>query len=139
MTIQLNKARKTIAQLDAVSRQIQKEWGKRLATADLTSSQALAIQILAEHAPLSLKALGEALPTDTPPSRLVSGLVAKRMVSRVEDSDRRQVVLTLTRKGKKALTTIKRCDTALARWVAKRLPQSAAKGVASAHRMLVTI
>lgn len=136
MTIQLKKAKETITQLDAVSRQIQKEWGKRLATVNLTSSQAMAIRILAEQSPLSLKALGEALPMDTPPSRLVSGLVEKRLVSRAEDTDRRQVVLTLTVKGNKQVAAIKRCDTALARWLAKRLPQAAARGVASAHRML---
>ena len=137
MTIQLSKARDSLIQLDAISRQIQREWSKRLATLGLTTSQAQAIRILAEQAPLSLKALGEVLPTETPPSRLVSGLVAKRLVSRVEDADRRQVVLTLTSKGKKQLTAIKRCDTALARWLARRMPQAAAKGVASAHRTLV--
>ena len=78
-----------------------------MATVNLTSSQAMAIRILAEQSPLSLKALGEALPTDTPPSRLVSGLVEKRLVSRAEDTDRRQVVLTLTVKGNKQVAAIK--------------------------------
>ena len=137
MTIQLSLARDTLTKLDAISRQVQREEAKRLAALRLTTSQAEAVRILAEQAPLSLKALGEVLPTETPPSRLVSGLVVKGLVSRVEDSDRRQVVLTLTRKGKKQVAAIKRCDTALARWLAKRLPQAAARGVASAHRMLV--
>jgi len=80
--------------------------GSRLLSAQLsplglTPSQAEVVRCLADHGPLSLRALGELLVCESgSPSRLVDALVGRDIVVRREDpADRRQVTLELSRSG----------------------------------------
>ena len=140
MTVQLKLARQALVDLETVVLQIHKERIRRLPALGLSLPQAQVIRILGEHAPLSLTALSALLATETPPSRLVSGLVDQGLVNRqrveAADDDRRQVVLALTRKGKNRFVAIQKSETALARWLAKRLSQRSATGIAGTRRIL---
>ena len=74
----------------------------QLSPLGLTPSQAEVIRCLADHGPMSLRALGELLVCESgSPSRLVDALVGRDIVARREDpTDRRQVTLELTRTGR---------------------------------------
>ena len=69
----------------------------------ITGAQADALTVIRQAGPLSLKELGELLVAEAGhPSRLVDRLVAAGLVERREASgDRRQVVLKLTREGRR--------------------------------------
>ncbi len=73
-----------------------------LAPLEVTPAQAEVIRCLADHGPLSLRALGELLVCESgSPSRLVDSLVVRQIVERTADAaDRRQVTLSLTRAGR---------------------------------------
>lgn len=75
----------------------------QLAALGLTPSQAEVVRCLADHGPLSLRALGELLVCESgSPSRLVDALVKREIVMRREDeADRRQVTLELTGEGQR--------------------------------------
>src|SRR4051794_12812065 len=68
----------------------------------LTAAQADALSVIGQAGPLSLKALGELLIAEAGhPSRLVDRLVEASLVERRSSADdRRQIELTLTRKGR---------------------------------------
>ena len=78
------------------------------------------------------------LATDTPPSRLESVLVAKKLIARRRDeiADRRLLELELTRTGKGLVRTIKRVDTLVERWATRRLSKSPVVQASRALRML---
>ncbi len=86
---------------------LQREGNRLLATElkplGLTPAQAEAIGVLAAHEPLSLNGLGELLVCEsgTNPSRIVDRLASAGLVRReAEPGDRRQVLLSLTTKGR---------------------------------------
>ena len=141
MTIQLKVARQALSDLEAVALQLHKERLRRLPALGLSLPQTQVIRILGEYAPMSLVALNTLLTTETPPSRLVTGLVDDRFVirKRVDDKqgDRREVTLTLTAKGRRAYAAIQKSETALARWLAKQLSKRAAQGLGATHRALM--
>lgn len=86
---------------------VQREGNRRL-TADLrplglTPAQSEVLRILGDHAPMTLTALGRMLVCEsgTNPSRLVDKLVAAGLVTREPgSSDRREVILGLSEKGR---------------------------------------
>lgn len=113
---------------------VSRERHRRLVAADLTSAQAQILMILNVEKPLSLNELAEALPTDAPPSRVVSTLVDRKLVVRHDKpEDRRHVELALTAAGKKKVSDIRRIEQALNRWATKRLQRMP---VASAEKAL---
>jgi DNA-binding MarR family transcriptional regulator len=85
----------------------QREGNRRLIHAlkplGITPAQAEVVRILADHEPLTLTGLGALLVCEsgTNPSRLADRLVVAGLVERVAGSgDRREVVLTLTVRGR---------------------------------------
>ena len=85
----------------------QREGNRQLALAltpmEVTPSQAEVIIVLGEHGPTTLKGLGGLLVCETgSPSRLVDALVKRGLVDRIDNPmDRRQVLLQLTKEGRK--------------------------------------
>lgn len=74
----------------------------------ITPSQAEALRVIADHAPLNLKELGERLVCEGgSPSRLLSSLVQKKLVLSTETKkDRRIKTLQLSTQGKKLMKQI---------------------------------
>lgn len=75
---------------------------------DVTPSQAEALRVIADNAPLSLKELGERLICEGgSPSRLTSSLIQKGYVTTSETKkDRRVKILILTERGAKLVQQI---------------------------------
>lgn len=82
----------------------------------VTPSQAEVVRVLAEHEPLTLTGLGRLLicESGTNPSRLVDRLADAGLVERLPDpSDRRSVMISLTRDGWEADAGIRRVEERL--------------------------
>jgi MarR family transcriptional regulator, organic hydroperoxide resistance regulator len=81
----------------------------------LTPSQAEALRVLRDWAPLALVELGSLLVCEQgSPSRLVAGLIADGYVERTPAADdRRKVVLTLTTRGRAAAERVGAVEEAL--------------------------
>src|SRR5206468_624754 len=79
-------------------------------THGLSVPQFRTLVLLERYPNASVSAVAENLGTSLPAaSRLVAGLVGKRLVTReTSDDDRRQVVLSLTSRGRAALNTAQR-------------------------------
>ena len=87
----------------ALQREGNRQFAADLRPLGLTPAQAEALRVLAEYQPLTLGGLGELLVCEsgTNPSRIVDRLVTAELVRREpEPTDRRQVELSLTSKGK---------------------------------------
>lgn len=114
--------------------------GSRVLTAQLsplglTPSQAEVIRCLADHGPLSLRALGGLLVCESgSPSRLVDALVSRDIVVRREDPvDRRQVTLELTRAGVGLDVKVRRIEEQMYAVIGKQLGKA---GMGSALALL---
>lgn len=81
----------------------------------LTTSQAEALRVLEQWAPVSLVELGSLLVCEQgSPSRLVAALIAAGYVERtLSPNDRRKVVLTLTSRGRDATAQVRAAEAAL--------------------------
>jgi MarR family transcriptional regulator, organic hydroperoxide resistance regulator len=81
----------------------------------LTTSQAGALRVLEQWAPVSLVQLGSVLVCEQgSPSRLVAGLIAAGYVERtLSPNDRRKLVLTLTPRGRDAAARVRAAEAAL--------------------------
>ncbi len=81
----------------------------------LTTSQAEALRVLEEWAPVSLVQLGSLLVCEQgSPSRLVAGLIAAGHVERaLSPDDRRKIVLTLTPQGRDVAAQVRAAEAAL--------------------------
>ena len=123
--------------LRAADRTVARERQQRLAAIDLTEAQAHILRVIADNAAINLNDLSEALPTDAPPSRVVSALVSRRLVSRRDKADdRRHVELTLTKAGRKKADAVRRVEASVARWAQRRLKQAP---LASAQKALTAL
>jgi DNA-binding MarR family transcriptional regulator len=89
--------------LKAAQRGIERAMNEALEPLGVTAAQADAIAVIGQSEPLSLKELGDLLIAEAGhPSRLVDRLVAAGYVERLAAADdRRRIVLSLTRKGRK--------------------------------------
>jgi MarR family transcriptional regulator, organic hydroperoxide resistance regulator len=89
--------------LKAAQRGIERAMNEALGPLGVTAAQADAIAVIGQAEPLSLKELGDLLIAEAGhPSRLVDRLVAAGYVERLAAADdRRRIVLSLTRKGRK--------------------------------------
>ena len=89
--------------LKAAQRGIERAMNEALEPLGVTAAQADAIAVIGQAEPLSLKELGDLLIAEAGhPSRLVDRLVAAGYVERLAAADdRRRIVLSLTRKGRK--------------------------------------
>lgn len=100
---------------------LQREGNRRLARAlaplGVTPAQAEVIGVLGEFGPATLKRLGELLVCETgSPSRLVEALVRRGLIDRVTNPiDRRQVLLQLTREGRRVRSSIAEVEDAVDR------------------------
>lgn len=94
-----------------------------LAPLGITPSQAEVLRNLADAAPLTLNALGRRLVCETgSPSRLVSSMVDRSLVSRHENqNDRRQVTLSLTSDGARLAKAVGEVEEQLHGWLVERL------------------
>src|SRR5215469_8685707 len=97
----------------AAQREGNRLFAEALRPLHLTPSQAEALRVLHDHAPLSLIALGDLLVCETgSPSRLVQGMVEDGLVERVSSStDKRMVTLTLTSLGREMETKVRDLET----------------------------
>jgi DNA-binding MarR family transcriptional regulator len=94
--------------LKAAQRGIERAMNEALEPLGVTAAQADAITVIAQAEPLSLKELGELLIAEAGhPSRLVDRLVGAGYVERAAArEDRRRIVLSLTRKGRRLAVKI---------------------------------
>lgn len=114
-----------------------RERHQRLSAIGLTAAQAQILNILQHKGPLSLNDLNEELPTDVPPSRVVSTLVDSKLVTRRDQvRDRRLVELGISAQGKKKYEQVRRIDQAVNRWAARRL---VGMPTLSAHKVLTAL
>ncbi len=107
----------------------------QLSPLGLTPSQAEVVRCLADHGPMSLRALGGLLVCESgSPSRLVETLVSRDIVARKEDpADRRQVTLELTRTGKSLDGKVRQIEDQLYAGIGNQLGKA---GLASALALL---
>ncbi len=132
-----NATRSLLEALQVAEKAVSRERHRRLAAAGLTPAQAQILTTLHAQNPLSLNELADALPTDAPPSRVVSTLVDRNLLSRHDKpNDRRQVELGLSPLGKKKVMEIRRIEQALTRWATKRLQRMPIK---SAQKTLAAL
>jgi DNA-binding MarR family transcriptional regulator len=121
----------------------QREGNRLLADAlrplGLTPSQAEVLRVLTDHGPMALLDLGRLLVCESgSPSRLVDGLVKAGLVGRVEATDdRRKVVLTLTRSGRRAAADVAVVEADLHGLIAAVVPPKALTAAITALRGLV--
>jgi DNA-binding MarR family transcriptional regulator len=96
--------------IKAGQRELERRTNEVMQPLGLTAAQADAIAVLGRTGPLSLKELGELLIAEAGhPSRLVDRLVAAGVVDRrAADDDRRQIELSLTRKGRELEKQVQR-------------------------------
>jgi DNA-binding MarR family transcriptional regulator len=124
----------------ATQREGSRALGAQLATIDLTPSQAEVVRCLADHGPLSLKALGELLVCESgSPSRLVDALVKRAIVVRHEDAaDRRQVTLELTGNGRTLDGAVRQIEDQMYEVIGKQLGVAGMASALALLRPLVT-
>jgi MarR family transcriptional regulator, organic hydroperoxide resistance regulator len=94
--------------LKAAQRGIERVMNEALEPLGVTAAQADAITVIGQAEPLSLKELGDLLIAEAGhPSRLVDRLVGAGYVERfAATEDRRRIVLSLTRKGRRLAAKI---------------------------------
>ncbi|HEY2659229.1 MAG TPA: winged helix DNA-binding protein [Caulobacteraceae bacterium] len=105
----------------------------------LTPAQAEVVQVLGEFAPVSLARLGELLVCESgSPSRLVAGLVKRRLVDRsISPEDGRVVELSLSEEGRAALDQIRALDEIIAGHIVGSLTGGQVGAVVGALRKLL--
>lgn len=99
----------------AAQREGNRQIALALAPLHVTPSQAEVILVLGEYGPITLKGLGGLLVCETgSPSRLVDTLVKRDLVDRIDNPmDRRQVLLQLTKEGRKLRPLIEAAESAI--------------------------
>ena len=99
----------------AAQREGQRLFAAALRPWNVSPTQAEALAVLAEHAPMSLGDLGARLIAEIgSPSRLVSGLVAAGLVTRERDEqDRRWLLLELTDHGRQIAAAVAAAEQSL--------------------------
>lgn len=126
-----------LAVLQLAEKSVSRERNQRLSAIGLTSAQAQILSTLHVTGPIGLNELNQRLPTDTPPSRVVSTLVDRRLVTRRDKaSDRRHVSLALSALGKRKIAEIRRVDRTVQHWADRRLKRMPVK---SAEKALIAL
>jgi MarR family transcriptional regulator, organic hydroperoxide resistance regulator len=99
----------------AGQRELERRTNEVMRPLGLTAAQADALAVIGQAGPLSLKELGELLIAEAGhPSRLVDRLVEAGLVERRPDAgDRRQIVLSLTRRGRELEGRVEEARTSL--------------------------
>ena len=89
--------------LKAIQRELERRTNEAMQPLGITAAQADALTVIGQAGPLSLKDLGDLLIAEAGhPSRLVDRLVGAGLVERrAADDDRRRIVLSLTREGRR--------------------------------------
>lgn len=124
--------------LQLAEKSVARERNVRLTAIGLTSAQAQILTVLHRQGPMSLNELNGELPTDVPPSRVVSALVQRRFVTRRDQAnDRRHVELALSKLGKKKFLEVRRVERALRRWVSRKLQRMPVAAANKALRALI--
>lgn len=132
-----HSTREFLEVLRLAEKSVARERAQRLSAIGLTAAQSHIVTTLQRLGPLSLNELNAALPTDTPPSRVVSTLVDRKLVTRRDQAhDRRHVELALSVRGKKKVAEIRRVEQALTRWAGRLLQGMPIK---SAQKALVAL
>lgn len=125
-----NTTKDLLETLRLAEKAVSRERYKRLAIIELTASQAQILSTLHKLGPLSLNNLSDELPTEAPPSRVVSTLVDRKLVTRRDQaSDRRHVELALSAPGRKKIAEIRQIDLAVNRWARRKLGRLPVKSV----------
>lgn len=123
----------------ATNVEMQRRFNEVLRPLGVTAGQAEAISVIGRSAPLSLRELGELLVAETGhPSRLVERLVDAGLVVRRESgTDRRQVELTLSPRGRRLLARITRAQAPLLEWGCRTLSGQNVKAATAAMLALL--
>lgn len=128
-----NTTKNLLETLQIAEKAVSRERYQRLSMIGLTTAQAQILGTLQKLGSLSLNDLSDQLPTDAPPSRVVSTLVDRKLVMRRDQaSDRRHVELTLSARGKKKIAEIRRVDQAVNRWATRKLQRMPVKSAQKA-------
>ncbi|MEU5310855.1 winged helix DNA-binding protein [Streptomyces sp. NPDC021562] len=122
----------------AAQREGSRRLGEALRPLGLTPSQAEVLDVLTEHQPVTLAALGRLLVCEQgSPSRLVESLVQRDLVSRVpHEQDKRAVLLELTPAGQSLAAQLGEATGRLTTTMAETLK---AADVATLTRLLHTL
>ena len=101
-----------------------REYGKLLEPLGITPNQSEVLLVLGEHAPLSLKGLGESLICEEKsPSRLVQALIKKGLVKKeISSKDKRSSRLSLTAAGADLLPKIAEQEAIFGKHLAQQVP-----------------
>ena len=101
-----------------------REYGKLLEPLGITPNQSEVLLVLGEHAPLSLKGLGESLICEEKsPSRLVQALIKKGLVKKeIYSKDKRSSRLSLTAAGADLLPKIAEQEAIFGKHLAQQVP-----------------
>jgi len=105
----------------AAQREGNRALSRQLSALDLTPSQAEILMVLNDFGPLTLKNLGELIVCEAgSPSRIVDTLVGRMLVARMPSpTDRRAVLLELSRAGAAVVPSIRRIENDLDAEVAR--------------------
>ncbi|MCH9674391.1 MAG: MarR family transcriptional regulator [Gammaproteobacteria bacterium] len=129
----LSATKSLLETLQIAEKAVSRERNRRLTAIGLTVAQAQILTTLQSLGSLSLSALSDELPTDAPPSRVVSALVRRKLVTRRDQaSDRRNVEIALSVSGRKKIREIRRIDQAVNRWATRKLQRMPIKSAQKA-------
>jgi DNA-binding MarR family transcriptional regulator len=122
----------------AVQREGSRRLGEALRHLGLTPAQAEVLDVLSNHEPVTLAALGRLLVCEQgSPSRLVESLVQRGLVSRVpHQQDKRAVLIELTEDGRGLAARLEEATTVLTDEISGRLSPTEAATLA---RLLHTL
>jgi MarR family transcriptional regulator, organic hydroperoxide resistance regulator len=124
----------------AAQREGNRQFSQALKPLGLTSSQAEAIRLIADHQPLTMTQLGAMLicESGTNPSRLVDRLVASGQIERkINAADRRAVSLRLTSQGSAAAVQIAKIEEGMYAMINKMLSDTESERLIRILRALV--
>jgi len=131
--LSLSATKSLLETLQIAEKAVSRERNRRLTAIGLTVAQAQILTTLQSLGSLSLSALSDELPTDAPPSRVVSALVRRKLVTRRDQaSDRRNVEIALSVSGRKKIREIRRIDQAVNRWATRKLQRMPIKSAQKA-------
>jgi len=87
-------------------------------------SQCYALDLLGDHGDMTMLALAQKMFLDkSTATRIVDPLVKRKLITRrVDEADRRVVMVTLTAAGTKVLLEIRQCQVASQRLILERIP-----------------
>lgn len=124
----------------AAQREGNRQLIRQLNEVGLTPSQAEVLIVLADHGPMTLKALGGMIVCEAgSPSRIVDNLVGRDLVARhTAANDRRAVDLSLTDEGSRLVPPLRALDEAIHDTAISQFSTPQLQGLVSALRLFLS-